>query len=95
MAPKKEKQPLKPIKRSLDSKKPHSVLSEKFMPLYINRDEGASSSSLPSMEDSFPTNPHSHDTNPFSVYLNFFFCDLQERCKTLERKIELVDFLKG
>ena len=46
------------------------------------------------MEDSFPTNPSSNDTNPLSVYLKSL-CDLQERCKTLERKLEMVDFLKG
>ena len=34
MAPKKEKQPLKPIKKSTASMKPHSALSEKFKPLY-------------------------------------------------------------
>ena len=102
MAPKKEKQPLKPIKKSPESKKSHSALSEKFMQLYYEhfevagscsfskdplpsatlkyssspiKDKGASSSSLPSMEDSFPTNPSSNDTNPLFVYLKSL-CDL-------------------
>ena len=96
MAPRKEKQPLKPIEKSLDSKKSHSIFSEKFMPLYYehfevagfysfskdpipskipkhpsspNRDKGTSLSSLPSVEDSFPTNSFSKDTNPLSGYL--------------------------
>ena len=72
MAPKKEKQPLKPIKKS------HSVLYEKFMSLYYehcevigscshfkhhipsaspSKDIYSSSESLPFVEDSFPTNP--------------------------------------
>ncbi|KAL6346174.1 hypothetical protein AAG906_027912 [Vitis piasezkii] len=59
MAPKKEKQPLKPIKKSPDSKKFHSALFEKFMPLY---------------------------------YVHF---EVAERCRTLERKLEIIDFLKG
>ena len=59
-----------------------------------NRDKEASSSSLPSVEDSFPTNLSSNDTNHLFVYFKSL-CDLQERCKTLERKLEMVDFLKG
>ena len=121
MAPKKEKLPLKFIKKSQDSKKTHSILSEKFTSLYYehfevagscsfsidsqpsktlkissspNKDKGASSSSLPSMKDSFPTNPSSNDTNNLFVYLKSL-CDFQERCKTLKRKLEMVDFLKG
>ena len=99
MTPKKEKLPLKLIKKSQDSKKTHSVLSEKFMPVYYehfevvgscrfskdfqpsetlkissspNRDK-ASSSSLPFVEDSFPTNPSSNDTNPLFVYLKSLY----------------------
>ena len=121
IAPKKEKQPLKPIKKSPDSKKSYLALSKKFMPLYyeyfdvvvscnfskdslpsetlkisssLNRDKGVSSSSLPSMEDSFLTNRSSNNTNPLFVYLKSLY-DLQERCKTLERKLEIVDFLQG
>ena len=121
MAPKKEKQPLKSIKKSPGSKKSHSTLFEKFMSLHYehfevagscsfskdpipsttlkhssspNRNKWSSSNSLPSVEDSFPTNPSSNDTNPLSVYLKSL-CDLQERCRTLERKLEIVDFLKG
>ena len=44
MAPKKEKQPLKPIKKSPDSKKSHSALYEKFMSLYYEHFEVAGSS---------------------------------------------------
>ena len=43
---KKEKQPLKPIKKSSDSKKSHSVLSEKFMSLYYEHFEVADSYSF-------------------------------------------------
>ena len=43
MTPKKEKLPLKLIKKSQDSKKTHSVLSEKFMPLYYEHFEVADS----------------------------------------------------
>ena len=43
------------------------------------------------MEDSFPTNPSFNNTTPLSGYINCI-SDLQERCKTLERKLELVDF---
>ena len=112
MAPKKEKQPLKPIKKSSDSKKPHSTFFEKFMPLYYehfevagsycyskhpipsaspSRDKDSSSDSLPLVEDSFPTNPSFNNTNPLSGYIDCIF-DFQERYKTLERKLELVDF---
>ena len=42
------------------------------------------------MEDSFPTNP-SFNTNPLFGYINCI-SNLQERCETLERKLELVDF---
>ena len=59
-----------------------------------NRDKWSSLNSLPSVEDSFPTNPSSNDTNPLSVYLKSL-CDLKERCRTLERKLEIIDFLKG
>ena len=90
MAPKKEKQPLKPFKKSPDSKKSHSALSEKFMPLYYehfevagscsyckhliflaspSRDKASSSGFLPSMEDSFPTNPSFNNTNHLSYYI--------------------------
>ena len=43
MAPKKEKEPLKPIKKSPDSKKSHPTLSEKFMSLYYEHFEVAGS----------------------------------------------------
>ena len=116
MTPKKEKQPLRPIKKSTASMKSHLALSEKFMPLYYehfdvarssndpiplatlkhpsspNKDKGNISDSLPFVEDSFPTNPSSIDTNPLSVYKSL--CDLQDRCRVLERKLDLVDFPK-
>ena len=102
MALKKEKQPLKPIKKSSYSKKSHSAFYEKFMPLYYEhfevagscsfskdpissetpkhssspiRVKGASSCSLPSVEDSFLTIPLSKDTNPLYDYLKSL-CDL-------------------
>ena len=113
MAPKKEKQSLKPIKKSSVSMKPYSVLSEKFKPLYYEHFEVAGSCSyskhlIPStspsrendsrsdflsfVEDSFPINPP-FNTNPLFYYLDCI-SDLQEMCKTLERKLELVDFHK-
>ena len=112
IAPKKEKQPLKPIKKSQDSNKTHSVFSEKFMSLYyehfevasscsfskdfqpletlkfsssLNKDKGASSSYLPFVEDSFPTNPSSNDTNPLFFYLKSL-CDLQEKVQNFGKK---------
>ena len=117
MTPKKEKQPLRPIKKSLDSKKFHLALFEKFMPLYYehfevagscsfskdpipsaslkqsipNRDNEISSSCLPSVDDSFLTNPSTIDTKSLTKSL----CELQEMCMTLERKLEIVDFLKS
>ena len=112
MTPKKEKQPLRPIKKSTASMKPHSTLSEKFMRFYYehfevagscsyskhpipsaspSRDKDLSSDSLPFVEDSFPINPSLNKTNPLSGYINCI-SDLQERCQTLERKLELVDF---
>ena len=112
MTPKKEKQPLRPIKKSTASMKPHSTLSEKFMRFYYehfevagscsyskhpiplaspSRDKDLSSDSLPFVEDSFPINPSLNKTNPLSRYINCI-SDLQERCQTLERKLELVDF---
>ena len=120
MAPKKEKQPLRPIKKSTVSMKTHSALYEKFKPLYyehfdvtgscsllndhipsatlkhpssLNKDKGSNSGSLPFVEDSFPINPSSIDTNPLSVYKSL--CDLQDRCRALERKLKLVDFPKA
>ena len=111
MTPKKEKQPLKPIKKSLNSKKSHSALSKKFMPLYYahfeivgsysyskhpiplashSRDKESSSGSLPYVEDFFSTNPSFNNTNPLSGYIKSIY-DLQERCQTLERKLEMVD----
>ena len=112
IAPKKEKQPLKPIKKSQDSNKTHSVFFEKFMSLYyehfevasscsfskyfqplktlkfsssLNKDKGASSSYLPFVEDSFPTNPSSNDTNPLFFYLKSL-CDLQEKVQNFGKK---------
>ena len=112
IAPKKEKQPLKPIKKSQDSNKTHSVFFEKFTSLHYkhfevssscsfstdsqpsetlkissssNRDKEASSSSLPFVEDSFPTNPSSNDTNPLFVYLKSL-CDLQEKVQNFGKK---------
>ena len=41
------------------------------------------------MEDSLSTNPSF--INPLSYYINCI-TNLQERCQTLERKLELVDF---
>ena len=58
-----------------------------------NMDKGNNSNSLPFVEDSFPTNPSSIDTNPLSVYKSL--CELQDRCRALERKLELVDFPKA
>ena len=62
-----------------------------------NKDKRASSSSLPSVEDSFPTKLSIYDANP--VYKEFWYfkslCDLQEKFKTLESKLEMVDFLKS
>ena len=116
MTPKKEKQPLRPIKKSIASMKSHLALSEKFMPLYYehfdvarssndpislatlkhpsspNKDKGDISDSLPFVEDSFPTNPSFIDTNLLSVYKSL--CDLQDMCRVLERKLDLVDFPK-
>ena len=56
-----------------------------------SRDKDSSLESLTFMEDSFPTNPSFNNTNPLSGYINCI-SDLQERCETLERKLELVDF---
>ena len=56
-------------------------------------DKVNNSNSLPFVEDSFPTNPSVTDTKPLSIYK--ILCDLQDRCRALERKLELVDFAKA
>ena len=115
MAPKKEKRPFKPTKKSL------SVIPKKFIPLYYesfdaarscslapsgphaynmpsssSRDNGASSSSMASVENSFPTNLSVNETNPF--YKESWFlkslCDLQDKSEALERKRVVIAFLK-
>ena len=113
MAPKKEKQS---FKKSSSYMKPHSVLSEKFKPLYYDYasgsqgpssdpippvlkhpsspvvEEGNISGSLPFVEESIPINSFTFDTNPLSVHKSI--CDLQARCKTLEKRLEIANFPK-
>ena len=48
-----------------------------------NRDNETSLSSLLSVDDSFPTNPSTIDTDSLTKSL----CELQERCMTLKRKL--------
>lgn len=55
-----------------------------------NMDKGNITDSLPFVDDSFPINSSSIDTNPLSVYKSL--CDLQDRCKALEIKLELANF---
>ena len=104
MAPKTKKQS---FKKSSSYMKPHSVLSEKFKPLYYDYasgsqgpssdpippvlkhpsspvvEEGNISGSLPFVEESIPINSSTFDTNPLSVHKSI--CDLQVRCRTLEK----------
>ena len=113
MAPKTEKQS---FKKSSSYMKPHSVLSEKFKPLYYNFasgsqgstsdpnppilkhpsspvvEEGNISGSLPLVEEPIPLNLSTFDTNPLSVHKSI--CDLQDRCRTLEKKLEIANFHK-
>ena len=110
MAPKIEKQS---FKKSSSYMKPHSVLSEKFKPLYYDFasgstsdpnppilkhpsspvvEEGNISGSLPLVEEPIPLNLSTFDTNPLSVHKSI--CDLQARCRTLEKKLEIANFHK-
>ena len=61
-------------------------------PSSLNMDEGNILGSLPFVDDAFPINPSSIDTNPLSIYKSL--CDLQDRCRALERKLELANFPK-
>ena len=56
-----------------------------------SRNKESSSGSLPSVEDSFPTNPSFNNTNPLSGYIKCIY-DLQEMYQTLEKKLEMVYF---
>ena len=113
MAPKKEKQS---FKKSTSYMKPHSVLSEKFKPLYYDYasgsqgsssdpippvlkhpsspvvEEGNISGSLPLVEEPIPLDSSTFDTNP--LYVHKSICDLQARCKTLEKRLEIANFPK-
>ena len=113
MAPKTEKQS---FKKSSSYMKPHSVLSEKFKPLYYDFtsrsqgstsdpnppilkhpsspivEEGNISGSLPLVEEPIPLNLSTFDTNPLSVHKSI--CDLQARCRTLEKRLEIANFHK-
>ena len=62
MAPKKRKQSLRPIKKSTASMKPHSALSEKFMPLYYEHFDVAGSCSF--SNDPIPSSTLKHSSSP-------------------------------
>ena len=55
-------------------------------------EEGNISGSLPLVEESIPLNLSTFDTNPLSVHKSI--CDLQARCKTLEKRLEIANFPK-
>ncbi|RVW66292.1 Enzymatic polyprotein [Vitis vinifera] len=79
MAPKTEKQP---FKKSSSYMKPHSVLSEKFKPLYYDFASG-------SQESTSDPNPPvlKHPSSPV-VEEEIFLA----RCRTLEKRLEIVNF---
>ncbi|KAL6340263.1 hypothetical protein AAG906_040699 [Vitis piasezkii] len=94
MAPKKKKkQPLRPIKKSTASMKPHSALSEKFMPLYYEHFDVTGSCSF--SNDPIPSSTLKHPSSPNKGKGNNSDSLPFDSCRALERKLELVDFPKA
>ena len=55
-------------------------------------EEGNISGSLPLVEEPIPLDFSTFDTNPLSVHKSI--CDLQARCRTLEKRLEIANFPK-
>ena len=65
------------------------VLKHPFSPVV---EEGNISGSLPLVEEPIPLDFSTFDTNPLFVYKSI--CDLQARCRTLEKRLEIANFHK-